>query len=131
MTRYDDAFGPWTALDIESATERAYALGVQAAVGEVNHEELEAIRTEMGSAYARSVVDLAFDEGQTEALAAGVDDAGAVWEDLVLDETGMLDDTEGSNGSRPTPAALERAELLDRFDPDSREALELPRFLQR
>jgi hypothetical protein len=129
MTRYDDAFEPWTSLDIEAATERAYALGVQAAVGEVDREELAAISGEMDSAYARSVVELAFDEGRTEALAAGADDA-AVWEDLVLDEAGLLED-EGADADRPTPAALDRAELLERFDPDSRDVLDLPTFLQR
>ena len=131
MTRYDEAFEPWTSLDIEAASERAYALGVQAAVGSIDREELGAIRAEMDSAYARSVVDLAFDEGRTEALAAGADDAMAVWEDLVLDAEDRLENADGGGGDRPTPPALERAKLLDRFDADSRDALELPEFLQR
>jgi hypothetical protein len=131
MTRYDDAFEPWTTLDIETATERAYALGVQAAVGEVDREELAAIRAEMDSAYARSVVDLAFDEGRTEALASGAEDAAAVWEDLVVEDSALLGDGDPTEGERSTPAALDRAKLFDRIDPDSRDALELPSFLQR
>jgi hypothetical protein len=132
MTRYDDAFEPWRSLDIEAASERAYALGVQAAVDEVDREELDAVRAEMDSAYARSVVDLAFDEGRTEALAADATEAAAVWDDLVLDGDDLLDtDDERGATDRSTPAALERAKLLDRFDADSRDALDLPSFLQR
>jgi hypothetical protein len=131
MTRYDDAFETWTRLDIEAASERAYALGVQATVGEVNREELAAIRAEMDSAYARSVVDLAFDEGRTEALAADAADAAAVWDDLVLDDEGALEGHAAGETDRATPAALDRADLLDRLDLDSRDVLDLPSFLQR
>ncbi|MHC9335876.1 hypothetical protein, partial [Clostridium perfringens] len=53
-------------LDKDSATERAYALGVAAATGEFHRAELEAIRAEMDTSYKKSLVDLAYEEGKNE-----------------------------------------------------------------
>jgi hypothetical protein len=63
--KYEQTYGTdWGTLTVDQAMTRAYALGVAASLGEYHPDELEAIRNEMGSAYERSVVDLAFEEGE-------------------------------------------------------------------
>ncbi|MFB6310575.1 MAG: hypothetical protein ABEH64_05260 [Salinirussus sp.] len=132
MSRYDDEYGTWASLDTADAYERAYALGVEAALGHYDEDELAAIRAEMDSPYARSVVDLAFDEGRTAGLEAkrGPGDAADAWQDLVLDESLDADGETIEDDSGP-PAPVGRIELLDRLNDDARASLELPDFLQR
>ncbi|MBV0924241.1 hypothetical protein KTS45_08510 [Halomicroarcula limicola] len=136
MSRYEREFETdWDALDKDAATDRAYAIGVAERLGEYNREELEAIYVEMDSAYHRSMVELAYDEGRNEAKAAaesGSADADAVWAELVEGETVTLDEDDLPTGGRDgLPEALEPSELLDRQSVDSTEAVDRPDFLER
>jgi len=140
MSRYErtyEAVGESDELDREAAIERAYALGVAAALGDPPPEELAALTEAVGSAYDRNVVELAYEEGRTEALAA-VDkqtDDGRVWADLVGGDSDATPDEMSERPGTPDaldrPAALDRTEALDRIDLDSTEATELPEFLDR
>lgn len=124
-------------LDREAAIERAYALGVAAALGDPPPEELTALTEAVGSAYERNVVELAYEEGRTEALAAADEETenGRVWADLVGDgpeaPPGEVSERSGTPDALDRPAALDRIEALDRIDLDSTEATELPEFLDR
>lgn len=134
MSRYDRVYGTdWQTLEKDEAIERAYALGVAVTFGEYDREELEALRNEMDSAYDRSVLDLAFDEGKKEGQAVSnrVGSEGEIWAELVEGEQGFLDDAVPSGGRDGLPEAIDKAELLERFDADSRDALDLPEFLER
>jgi hypothetical protein len=125
----------WATLEKDEATDRAYAIGVAERFGEYNREELEAIYREMDSAYQRSMVELAYDEGRNEAKAAASDDDAdkeAVWNELVEGETTYIDPDDVPTGGRDgLPKALEPTELLDRQDVDSTEATSRPDFLDR
>ncbi|MFC7072795.1 hypothetical protein ACFQJ7_06180 [Halovenus rubra] len=137
MSRYERTYGTsWETLDDEEAMERAYALGVAATLGTYHPDELDAIRDEMGSAYQRSVIDLAFDEGKTEArnLERPEDNSqnDGVWSSLVEGELRDVDTDDIPTGGRQgLPEAVDRADLLDRPDFDSTEAVNLPEFLQK
>jgi hypothetical protein len=94
---YDRTFGTeWDELTREEAVRRAFALGVAAGVGEGRSAELERVMEAFPSAYDRSLVELAYDEGRTKALAAAdeADDPEEVWESLV----------DGSGAPREPPA---------------------------
>ncbi|MFC6863152.1 hypothetical protein ACFQGE_06715 [Halomicroarcula sp. GCM10025817] len=125
----------WATLEKDEATDRAYAIGVAERFGEYNREELEAIYREMDSAYQRSMVELAYDEGRNEAKAAASDgdaDKETVWNELVEGETTYVDPDDVPTGGRDgLPTALEPTELLDRQDVDSTEATSRPDFLDR
>ena len=141
MSRYErtyEAIGGSDELDREAAIKRAYALGVAAALGDPPPEELAALTEAVGSAYDRNVVELAYEEGRTEALAAadGETDDGRVWADLVGDdpeappgETSEMSEQSGTPDALDRPTALDRIKALDRIDLDSTEATELPEFL--
>lgn len=143
MSRYErtyEAVGESDELDREAAIERAYALGVAAAVGDPPPEELAALTDAVGSAYDRNVVELAYEEGRTEALAAADEqtDDGQVWAELVgggseaaSGETSEMSERSGMLDALDRPDALGRIEALDRIDLDSTEATELPEFLDR
>jgi len=135
MSRYERAFGTdWTDLDPDEAIERAYALGVAASLDEYHPDELEAIRAEMDTPYAKSVVDLAFDEGKTEALSASPesDEDTAVWSELVEGETVVVDPEDvPTGGKQGLPDAIAKIEALDRPEMDRSEAVELPDFLEK
>ncbi|MFC6725122.1 hypothetical protein ACFQE1_12205, partial [Halobium palmae] len=65
MTNYQDAFGTdWGELDREDVLTRAYALGVAAACGDRNPDELARLVDEVDTTYDRSMVELAFHEGK-------------------------------------------------------------------
>jgi hypothetical protein len=139
MSRYERAYGTdWTSLDREEAIDRAYALGVAAALEEYHPEELDRVREETDTAYDQSVVDLAFDEGRTDAEGADPDTdtrAGAVWSTLVAEADASADGGtgagEGAIGGRDgLPGALGRVDALDRADPDGTERVRLPEFLR-
>ncbi len=135
MSKYEAAYGTdWDSLDKDEAIDRAYALGVAASLGEYHPEELEAIREEMDTAYNKSVVDLAFEEGKNEgreARPAG-DDEGAVWSELVEGETVTVDEDDLPTGGRDgLPDAIDKMEALDRPKMDKNEAVERPEFLEK
>lgn len=132
MSRYERNYDDWSTLSPEEAIDRAYALGVAASFEEYHPGELAAIRAEMDSAYDKSVVDLAFDEGRTAALSADPDGPEAVWDDLVEGERVTLDRPDDPTGGRDgLPEALGTADALDRVDLDGRDATELPEFLEK
>jgi hypothetical protein len=134
MSRYERAYGTdWTTLDSDAAIERAYALGVATTTGEYHPEELEAIRAEMDTAYAKSVVDLAFDEGKNEAKAAAPE-GDAVWDALVAGEgevTTVDEDDVPTGGKQGLPDAIAKLQALDRPEMDRTGSLDLPEFLEK
>lgn len=135
MTHYERAYGTdWTTIDPDEAIERAYALGVAASLGEYHPEELDAVRAEMDTAYTKSVVDLAFDEGKNEAKSAAPSDDpdGSVWSELVEGETVTVDpDDVPTGGKQGLPEAIDKIEALERPSMDRSEAVELPEFLEK
>lgn len=132
MSRYHDNYDDWEALSTDEAIDRAYALGVAASFDEYHPEELEAVRAEMDSAYDKSVVDLAFDEGRTAARTAEPEGEAAVWEELVDGELVTVDPDDVPTGGRGgLPEALDKVDALDRVDLDHRDATELPAFLEK
>ena len=135
MSRYEAEFDTgWEVLDKGDATTRAYAIGVAERLGEPNREELQAIYAEMDSAYHRSMVELAYEEGRNEATAAADpdSDADAVWAKLVQGEVTTVNPDDITEGGRDSlPDALDAGELLDRQEVDSTEAVDRPDFLDR
>ena len=98
---YDRTFGTeWDELSREEAVRRAYALGVAEGVGKRRSAELDRVIEAFQSAYDRTLVELAYDEGRTEALdaAAEADGPEEVWDALV--------DGEGVPRGPPVRAAL-------------------------
>jgi hypothetical protein len=127
---YDRTFGTeWDELSREEAVRRAFALGVAEGVGNRRPAELDRVMDAFPSAYDRSLVELAYDEGRTKALdaAAEADDPKAVWESLV--------DGSGAPREPPVSAALPGAitdlTLTDppRDGPPS--SLDLPSMLRK
>lgn len=153
MDHYENAFGTdWGQLDREDVLARAFALGVAAACGERNPEELDRLVDEVDTTYDRSMVELAYHEGERKggSLRPELDDDAAVWAALVDDEDAPAvgveaesdeereDDRDDADGGQSPPApgserpsALSRASLLDGRTPDDRGALRLPEFLGR
>jgi hypothetical protein len=135
MSRYDSEFDTeWDSLDKDEATTRAYAIGVAERLGEFNREALEAIYAEMDSAYHRSMVELAYEEGRNEAKAAADPDsadADAVWAELVQGEVTTVDPEDVPTGRDSLPEALDSGELFDRQNVDSTERVDRPDFLDR
>ncbi len=136
----------WNSLTQEEAMFRAFALGVDAALGAAHEGEFEALQRE----HHRGLVQIAFDEGKsraTETLQArgGSSRTGgdsdfepgdrewSVWEELVLDQEGEqagFEPVEVSRSQLALPEALERPSFLDRPS-DSDDRITLPRFLLR
>ncbi|MFB6070330.1 MAG: hypothetical protein ABEJ76_04840 [Halanaeroarchaeum sp.] len=131
----------WESLDREEAMFRAFALGVDAALGTENPEEVERLRRET----SRALVQLAYDEGKSRAEAAVREADGSpessvfrpterdwdIWRDLVETRRGDPESLEMVRVSRSRtdlPAALDRPSLLDRHPRDV-DAIRLPRFL--
>jgi len=137
MSNYERAYGTdWETLIEDEAVDRAYALGVAASMGEYHPEELEDIRDEMDTAYERSVVDLAFEEGKNEGREIDPpeeDDGGsAVWSELVEGETVTVDPRDVPTGGRDgLPEAIDKMEALDRPDLDSTDRVDRPDFLDK
>jgi hypothetical protein len=136
MSKYERAYGTdWETLDKDEAIDRAYALGVAASLGEYHPDELDRVRAQMDTAYNKSVVDLAFDEGKNEARELDVDSAerdDPVWTELVEGETAVVDEDEVPTGGRDgLPDALEKMEALDKPEPGKNEAVERPDFLEK
>ncbi|MFW6437099.1 MAG: hypothetical protein ACOCYZ_05650 [Halococcoides sp.] len=136
MSLYERTYGTdWEDLDREAVIARAFALGVDEALGHENPEERARLVETMGSAYDRSVVDLAYQEGVKKAsdrTPTAETDEESVWRDLV-DDVGddpvdvPPDPTEG--GRTSLPSALSSIEALERKAEDSRDSLRRPEFL--
>jgi hypothetical protein len=127
---YDRTFGTdWEPAELtrRAAIDRAFALGVAAGCGSARPTELDRILEAFSGAYARSMVELAYDEGRTKALEAPAEEPEAVWAELV--------DGAGTPRTAPLPAALPGAlsELTltraPRTGPPS--TLDLPGFLRK
>jgi len=136
MGLYEQEYGTaWTTLDRDEATERAYALGVAESLGEYDREEFEAVHDEMDTAYAKSIVELAFREGKNEgreAAPAGDADDRQVWDELVEGEVVTVDEDELPTGGRDgLPEAVDKFEGLERPDPDEIDATDRPDFLDK
>jgi len=110
---YESTFSAeWSELPRDEAVRRAYALGVAAACGHDNREEYEAIKAAADSTYDRSLIELSFDQGKSQALqlqSSGSDDEH-IWDQLVESSTVQLPERDGG-----LPDALAPADLLDRF----------------
>jgi len=141
MSLYEDRFDTdWDTLDRDEAMERAFALGVAAALGERNEAEFEAIHDTMGSNYDASIVELAYQEGKNKATKhqRRVDDDDAdVFEFVVNEELDDAeqpdrdDDTDDEPAERATdlPSAIDETEATDRPDLDP-EQTDYPDFLE-
>jgi hypothetical protein len=128
---YESTFSAeWSDLARDEAVERAYALGVAAACGNDNREEYEEIKAAADSAYDRSLIELSFDQGKSQALqlqSSGTDPEG-IWDELVESTTVELPDRDSG-----LPDVLAPADLLDRFGQveGPPETLAKPSFLVR
>lgn len=140
MSLYEDRFDTdWDTLDRDEAMERAFALGVAAALGDRNQEEFEAIHDTMGSNYDASIVELAYKEGKNKATTrkrqVDNDDADVfefvVNEELEDAEPPDRDDDDDDHSSRATdlPSAVDGTEATDRPDMDP-EQTDYPDFLE-
>ena len=131
MSRYEQQYGTdWESLDPEEGVERAYALGVAASLGEYDREELDALREEKNSAYNTSKVELAFQEGKNEGREVEAEETEKVWNELVVGEVPLEEDDLPTGGRTGLPDAIDIAEVLDRPDRDSTDAVDLPEFLR-
>jgi hypothetical protein len=129
---YGEEFGTdWESLDRKEILNRAYALGVAAALGRHYEGEFERLERAADTNYDWSLVELAYSEGKTKALNLDPENTEdeQVWDQLVAERDGV---------SRPEPP--ERGDgppdLVDRPAPDSRpddglDRLRLPEFLRR
>lgn len=128
---YESTFSEeWSQLERDEAVERAYALGVAAACGHDNREEYEAIKAGADTTYDRSLIELSFDQGRSQALqleSSGTE-PNAIWDQLV---DAASTDTPGKDSGLPD--ALGPAELLDQFEQvdGPPETLSKPSFLVR
>lgn len=138
MTRYERQYSTdWDTLDRDEVIDRAYALGVAAALGEYDRAELDALRGEVDSNYDQSIVELAFEEGKNEGKEAQPSRANeqAVWDELVVGEPAQLDpdwdESLPTGGVIGLPEAVEHIGALERPDRRSTDALEFPEFLEK
>jgi len=138
MSRYERAFGTdWERLTEDEAVDRAYALGVAASLGEYHPDELDAIRDQVDTAYSRSLIDLAFDQGKSEGTATedtlDGDDEDEVWEDLIaVDPPANEEEPSPIGGRSGLPDAIDVTDALDVQDAVERtEAIDRPEFLDK
>ena len=134
MSRYERVFGTdWNELTDDEAVERAYALGVAAALDEYHPEELEAIREAVDTQYKRSIVDLAFDEGRNEGREIQESDSktNSAWKELIDEEFTTIEPENPVGGRTGLPEAVVRMQTLDHQTLESTGATELPEFLER
>jgi len=126
----------WESLSGEEAIRRTYVLGIASQLGHGNPDERSRIRALASSAYERSVLDLAFEEGKRKVQDARPlhDSDEETWEELVETEESTTPSPESlqpSRRSRGTPDAVEQPSVLDGYDIDDLERLRLPSFLKR
>jgi len=135
VSLYESHFATdWEDVDRDEASRRAYAIGVAEKLGEHNREELEALYEAVETNYARSIVELAYQEGRQEAseVTAADREKEAVWTDLIEGETTEIVAPESLlEGRDGIPEAMGIGELLDRMDTDTTEAVDRPDFLDR
>ncbi|SEW24706.1 hypothetical protein [Halobacterium jilantaiense] len=144
---YDDSFDTdWDPEDVgrEEAVWRAYALGAAAALGETHPGEYRKLVTATG----RSLVEMAYDEGKSEAanldseLASGSDEAEldfpdretAVWSKLITyreEEGDEIDADRGGGRERDDLPDLLRRIDLDSLNRDDLDRLRLPELLSK
>jgi len=125
---YDRTFGTdWTDLERGEAIDRAFALGVLDAAGEKRRRELSRLLDTAESAYDRSLIQLAYDEGRTQGLEAPADDSETLWTELV-DELGRP-----RNAPLPAavPGAITELSLLDKRHDGLPSSLDLPSMLRK
>jgi hypothetical protein len=130
MSRYERTYGTdWERLSADEAVERAYAVGVAERLGERNRAELRRLYESVDSTYDRSMVELAYEQGRSEAksAAAEVGTPESLWSTLVTD--GPVELPEGKQEAGGLPPALSKIEMLDFSSPDSTDSLDLPEFL--
>jgi hypothetical protein len=134
---YERAFDTdWETLSGEGAIRRMYALGIAAELGYRNAEERERIRALASSAYERSVLDLAFEEGKRQVQDVRPHHATDedTWEALIESAESPSPPPESLTvEDRPAeiPDAVERPPLLDGFDAGDLERLKFPSLLRR
>lgn len=125
MNHYERNFDTdWENIDVETASLHAYAIGVSEIIGEENGTHLDRLSDAMETGYERSVVELAFEEGKREAR--NIDRSEHVWDELFQRRGG-----ERSEPVTDVPELVNRVAMLDSFDLDRPNAMELPEFLQR
>ena len=138
MSRYEETYGThWDTLDRDEAMTRAFALGVESALG-VDHEgEFERILGEVQTSYDRSIVELAYEEGKQKASneKRERDRDSAVWTGLI-DETDddvvtIAEDDVPTGGPNSLPSALSKIEVLEQKIDDTRDRVSRPDFLER
>lgn len=131
MTKYDQVFGTdWEKLEIDAAVDRAYAIGVSEVFGEKNREELQAIYDEMDTTYDRSIVELAYEEGRSEARDIDNDiENDSRWSALLTDEWVQNNSSDVEESS--SPELLNINSLLERSEIDSTEVVSRPEFLNK
>lgn len=133
---YERSFGTdWTALSIDEATERAFALGVATALGSPDPDEYERVLNEAGTSYEQSFVELAFQEGKLKASGqrSEVTEETQVWETLVADgpKTTVEEDELPPDSRDGLPSALESLDMLDRPLDEDLDRERLPDFLRK
>jgi hypothetical protein len=134
VTRYERAYGTdWERLDDEAAVERAYTIGVGERLGDDDRDELERIHASRETGHARSLVELAYEEGRSAALDAAPehDSHAALWNDLVEDRVTVDPEAVRSDDRDGLPGALSVAEMLGTAGPEGTERLDLPGLLDR
>lgn len=122
----------WNTLDQEAAHERAFALGVAASLGKEYEGELERILGELDTAYKRSIIRLAYDEGKSKAVKRKriyeTTEPETIWEDLVVE--GSADVTRDDPATVGLPGAVTRISVLSP-PTDDLDVIRLPDFLER
>lgn len=139
---YESAFDvEWTELSREDAMFRAYALGVDAALGNDHPQEIERLAAET----SRPLVEIAYDEGKSVAedrLRSDEDSAAqessensdrewTLWDDLVetrREDPDAFEMVRVPERRSDLPGALSRPDLLEPADRDV-DAIRLPKFL--
>lgn len=119
---YEERLGTdWTDISDDEAIDRAFALGVAAAFGHEDRVEFDRLRAALDTAYDRSIIDLAYEEGRgkAEGLSRESDSETDVWDRLVGVSDGRATERRGGDGpdsgssGGPGPAGG-RPSLLDR-----------------
>ena len=88
----------WESVSYEEALRRMYVLGVATALGHPNSDEYDRLRRQASISYARSVLELSFEEGQSRARRSLKEHDGdeEVWSSLV------------DEAADPSPSGIER-----------------------
>jgi len=131
----------WESLTRENAMFRAYALGVDAALGNDHPEELTRLVRET----SRTLVQLAYDEGKSMAaeeirnsdydpaqeIFRPTENDWSIWDDLIearRSDPESFELVDVPRSATDLPAALSRPAFLDRNDKPV-ESIRLPKFL--